>query len=74
MPPAKHLLAIDQGTTGTTALIVSLTGETLGRHTVEFPQYFPNPAWVEHDPAEIWTSVEEAVTGALRAAKVTGER
>jgi glycerol kinase len=73
MPPAKHLLAIDQGTTGTTALIVSLTGETLGRYTVEFPQYFPNPAWVEHDPAEIWTSVEEAVTGALRAAKVTGD-
>jgi glycerol kinase len=67
-----HLLAIDQGTTGTTALVVSLDGATLGRATVEFPQYFPQPAWVEHDAAEIWSSVERAVTGALRAASVDG--
>src|SRR5580658_9334398 len=73
MPPAKHLLAIDQGTTGTTALVVSLEGETLGRHTVEFPQYFPKPAWVEHDAGEIWSSVEQAVGGALRAASVKGD-
>ncbi|MGO8992876.1 MAG: glycerol kinase GlpK [Polyangiaceae bacterium] len=70
---AKHLLAIDQGTTGTTALVVSLAGETLGRHTVEFQQHFPHPAWVEHDPEQIWTSVEQAVSGALRAAKVAGD-
>jgi glycerol kinase len=69
---AKHLLAIDQGTTGTTALVVSLDGETLGRRTVEFPQYFPKPGWVEHDAREIWRSVEEAVQGALTAGKVTG--
>jgi glycerol kinase len=67
---ATHLLAIDQGTTGTTALVVSLDGTTLGRSTVEFPQYFPQPAWVEHDAGEIWSSVERAVTGALRAASV----
>jgi glycerol kinase len=73
MPPAKHLLAIDQGTTGTTALIVSLAGETLGRHTVEFQQHFPKPAWVEHEPGELWASVEQAVTGALRAAKVSAD-
>ena len=71
MAPTTALLAIDQGTTGTTALVVSLDGETLGRHTVEFPQYFPRPAWVEHDAAEIWASVEQAVTLALRAANVT---
>ncbi|HEY2516156.1 MAG TPA: FGGY family carbohydrate kinase, partial [Polyangiaceae bacterium] len=70
MPSAKTLLAIDQGTTGTTALIVSLEGETLGRHSVEFPQHFPKPAWVEHDPEEIWGSVGEAVKGALKAAGV----
>jgi glycerol kinase len=70
--PAKHLLAIDQGTTGTTALVVSLEGETLGRATVEFPQYFPKPAWVEHDAAEIWSSVGRAVTTALANAKVDG--
>jgi glycerol kinase len=69
---ATHLLAIDQGTTGTTALVVSLDGTTLGRATVEFPQHFPQPAWVEHDAGEIWSSVELAVTGALRAASVDG--
>jgi glycerol kinase len=69
---AQHLLAIDQGTTGTTALVVSLDGVTLGRATVEFPQYFPKPAWVEHEAKEIWTSVERAVTSALAAAKIDG--
>jgi glycerol kinase len=65
-----HLLAIDQGTTGTTALVVSLEGDTLGRCSVEFPQHFPEPGWVEHDASEIWSSVEVAVEGALRAAKL----
>src|SRR5580692_2416409 len=65
-----HLLAIDQGTTGTTALVVSLGGDTLGRSTVEFPQHFPEPGWVEHDAGEIWSSVEAAVKGALHAAKL----
>ena len=69
---AKHLLAIDQGTTGSTALVVSLEGDTLGRATVEFPQHFPKPGWVEHDPREIWASVEKAIAGALSAARVEG--
>jgi glycerol kinase len=67
---AKPILAIDQGTTGTTALVVSLDGETLGRKTVEFPQHFPKPGWVEHDAAEIWRSVEESIRGAIAAAKI----
>ena len=67
---AKHLLAIDQGTTGSTALVVSLEGVTLGRSTSEFPQHFPKPAWVEHDAHEIWGSVEASVVAALKAAKV----
>jgi glycerol kinase len=70
---ANYLLAIDQGTTGTTALIVSLEGEILGRHTVEFPQHFPKPAWVEHDATDIWRSVEQSVGNALRAAGVGGD-
>src|SRR5580700_2116211 len=65
-----HLLAIDQGTTGSTALVVSLEGKTLGRSTVEFPQHFPRPGWVEHDSREIWRSVETSVRGALTAAKL----
>jgi glycerol kinase len=67
---SKHLLAIDQGTTGSTALVVSLDGTTLGRNTVEFPQYFPKPGWVSHDANEIWASVETSVKGALKAAGV----
>ena len=58
---AKHLLAIDQGTTGSTAIVVTLEGETLGKKNVEFAQHFPQPGWVEHDPEAIWTSVGAAV-------------
>ncbi len=68
-----HLLAIDQGTTGSTALVMSTGGRTLGRHTADFPQHFPEPGWVEHDPEEIWESVERSVAEALRAAGVGGE-
>jgi len=72
---AKHLLAIDQGTTGSTALVVegAAPGRTLGRCTTEFPQYFPKPGWVEHDPREIWASVDTSVRQALKAAGVKGE-
>src|SRR4029079_16154920 len=67
---AKHLLAIDQGNTGTTALVVTLTGETLGKKSVEFAQHFPQPGWVEHDPEAIWTSVGAAVGGAIAEAGI----
>jgi glycerol kinase len=67
---ANHLLAIDQGTTGSTALIFAQDGTTLGRATVEFPQHFPQPGWVEHDAEEIWKSVEASVTRAIAAAKI----
>jgi glycerol kinase len=69
---AKHLLAIDQGTTGTTALVMSVAGETLGRATRELPQHFPRPGWVEHDALEIWASVESAIDGALSSANARG--
>ena len=69
---AQHLLAIDQGTTGSTALVMALDGRTLGRATLEFPQHFPEPGWVEHEPEEIWESVLGAVKGALSAAGVLG--
>jgi glycerol kinase len=68
----RYLLSIDQGTTGSTALVMGIDGRTLGRDSFELPQHYPAPAWVEHDPDEIWASVEQAVTGALRAAGVRG--
>ena len=65
----SYLLAIDQGTTGSTALVVSPDGKTLGRHTTEFPQHFPKPGWVEHDPADIWRSVATSVAKAMTSAR-----
>jgi glycerol kinase len=56
------ILAIDQGTTGTTCLVFSLEAELIGRAYREFEQYFPRPGWVEHDAAEIW-EVTQAVAG-----------
>lgn len=65
-----YLLAIDQGTTGTTALVMSPSGETLARANREFPQHFPEPGWVEHEPEELWQSVLDAVAAALGMAAV----
>src|SRR5690242_8846455 len=56
------LLAIDQGTTGTTCLVFDLQGELIGRGYREFTQHFPKPGWVEHDANEIW-EVSHAVAG-----------
>ncbi len=69
---AGHILAIDQGTTGTTALVMRLDGSTLGRKNCEFPQHFPEPGWVEHEPEEIWNSVLASVAGALARSGVRG--
>jgi glycerol kinase len=66
----RHLLSIDQGTTGSTALVMSTDGETRGRANREFSQHFPKPGWVEHEPGEIWASVEAAVRDALLQAGI----
>lgn len=51
---------------------MALDGRTLGRATLEFPQHFPEPGWVEHEPEEIWDSVVGAVRETLRSAGVPG--
>ncbi len=56
------ILAIDQGTTGTTCLVFDEQAELMGRAYREFQQHFPRPGWVEHDAAEIW-EVTQAVAG-----------
>ena len=70
----KLVLAIDQGTTGSTALVVEAgaPGRALGRANAEFRQHYPRPGWVSHDPTEIWASVETAVGAALEDAGVAG--
>jgi glycerol kinase len=67
----SFVLAIDQGTTGTTALLLDRRGAVKGRGYAELPQHFPRPGWVEHDPHEIRASVAAAVPRALAAAKAT---
>src|ERR1700704_6613496 len=59
------ILAIDQGTTGTTCLVVDAELAVLGRGYAELPQSFPRPGWVEHDPEQIWQSVLDAAQEAL---------
>ncbi|MCK6570624.1 glycerol kinase GlpK [Myxococcota bacterium] len=66
----QYILAIDQGTTGSTALVIDRSLSVRGRHTEEFPQIYPQPGWVEHDPEAILASVGRAVTRALAAAGV----
>ncbi len=65
------LLAIDQGTTGTTCLVVDDELRAIGRGYREIRQHFPRPGWVEHDPEEIWESVLAAAGDALVQAKVS---
>ena len=62
-----YILAIDQGTTGSTALLVGHDLRVHGHRTVDFPQHFPKPGWVEHDPEEIWVSVRQAILDLLEA-------
>ncbi|MGH7629620.1 MAG: FGGY family carbohydrate kinase [Gemmatimonadales bacterium] len=65
------ILALDQGTTGSTALVVHQDGTVLGRGYRELPQHFPRPGWVEHDPRDILEVTLAAARDALAAA---GER
>jgi len=59
------ILAIDQGTTGTTCLVVDESLRVAGRGYRELGQSFPQPGWVEHDPEEIWQTVQDAGASAL---------
>lgn len=64
------VLAIDQGTTGTTAMVLDDAGKVRGRAYSEFTQYYPRPGWVEHDPEEIWRVTLRVVKSALRNGKL----
>jgi glycerol kinase len=68
------ILAIDQGTTGTTCLVIDAAGQVRGRAYSEFTQHFPRPGWVEHDAEEIWHVTREVAHGAAEAAGTTLDR
>jgi glycerol kinase len=61
----RHVISIDQGTTGSTVLVLDEQLAVRGRGYKEFPQIYPRPGWVEHDPEEIWKSVSTALAQAL---------
>jgi len=66
----RFVLALDQGTTGSTALVVDGDGAIRARGYAELPQHYPQPGWVEHDPLQIWRSVGQAAAEALRTAGI----
>ncbi len=68
------VLAIDQGTTGSTALLLDANMKVCATHNVEFPNHYPQPGHVEHDVAEIWASVGSAVEGALAKGGIDARR
>ncbi|HEU5322835.1 MAG TPA: glycerol kinase GlpK, partial [Methylomirabilota bacterium] len=72
MTARRYVLALDQGTTGSTALVIDAEGAVRARGYAELTQHYPQPGWVEHDPEEIWTTVGTAARRALAEARVTG--
>jgi len=68
---AKFLMALDQGTTSSRAILFNENGEIHGMAQKEFPQIFPQPGWVEHDPMEIWSSQLSVATEVMAKSVVT---
>lgn len=57
----QYVMAIDQGTTSTRAMIFNHACEVVGAKQTEHDQHYPKPGWVEHDPLEIWSSTQFVV-------------
>lgn len=68
--PGRMLLAIDQGTTSTRAIVTDVRGNFRASAQQEFPQIFPRPGWVEHDPEAIWRSTIATTRRAIRSAGI----
>ena len=65
---SRYIMALDQGTTSSRAILFDRAGAVCGVDQYEFSQHFPQPGWVEHDANEIWDSQLRAARGALEAA------
>ena len=70
----SYLLADDQGTTSTRAFLFDESLAAVGFAQLEFPQIYPQPGWVEHDPQGIWTTAVATARAAMASADVTAER
>jgi glycerol kinase len=67
----KYVLALDQGTTSSRAIVFDRDGTPRGLDRREFPQHFPRPGWVEHDPNDVWHSQIETARGAIANAGIS---
>ena len=65
----KFLVAIDQGTTSSRAILFSLSGKSIYTSQKEFKQYFPKNGWVEHNPNEIWSTVKKVLLDVITKSK-----
>lgn len=65
MSEQQYIMAIDQGTTSSRAIVFDHEGTKVAISQQEFPQYFPKPGWVEHDPLEIWDSVQSVISNVM---------
>ena len=65
----KFLVAIDQGTTSSRAILFSLSGKSIYTSQKEFKQYFPKNGWVEHNPNEIWSTVKKVLLDVIKKSK-----
>jgi len=74
MSAARYILALDQGTTSSRALVFDVAGRIVAQAQREFPQYFPRPGWVEHDPIEILDSQLATVAAVLDTARITARQ
>ena len=70
-PPVKNILALDQGTTSSRAIVFNHNGQIVSSSQREFQQIFPHPGWVEHDAQEIWNTQLNVARQALRKARLT---
>ena len=71
---ARYVLALDQGTSSSRAVLIDEDGTPFATEQREFPQIYPRPGWVEHDPNAIWSSQLEAARSVLRTAHVPAEQ
>ncbi|MBC8012163.1 MAG: glycerol kinase, partial [Burkholderiales bacterium] len=73
MSTPRHVLALDQGTTSSRALVFDHAGRVVASARREFPQIYPRPGWVEHDPMEIWSSQNATAAEAMSRANLSGD-
>ncbi len=67
----NYIMVADQGTTGSRAMIVNRGGEIIEKAYSEFPQIYPRPGWVEHDPESIWTTTEQVMKKVIKTSGIS---